>query len=96
MPLLVALHTLAPPLLASQTYWNVDNVVDHLTGHLDLRTLTRDLIRTFKCQQLATFVTDAPAYIWPHLPILLNQHMSEGLLCMSHHCHEQWLPSPYF
>ena len=36
LPLLATLHALAPPLLASQNYRNVDDVVDHLIGHLDL------------------------------------------------------------
>jgi len=61
-----------PPLLATQRYRNVDNVLDHLVGHLDLRTLSRDLIRSFKQRQLTSFLSDAPPDIRPHLPMILN------------------------
>jgi hypothetical protein len=96
LPSLTALCALVPPLLATQRYRNVDNVLDHLVGHLDLCTLSRDLIRSFKQRQLTSFLSDAPPDIRPHLPMILNRHTSEGLLCMSRRCHDQRLPSPYF
>ena len=54
------------------------------------------LLHSFKQKQLSTFMANAPDYVKPHLPMLLNCHTSEALLCMSHHCHDQWLSPPYF
>jgi len=95
-PTMSTFRFLATPLLASQRLRNIDDIVTHLVGHLDLQTLTRDLVRTFKRTQLTTFMATAPEYMRPHLPMLLNRHTSEALLCMSRRCRDHRLPTPYF
>jgi hypothetical protein len=96
-PDLVSFCLLSPAIKGPQSYKGINNPLTHLVETLPLRTLMRDLICTHKKQELQTLFSMAPDSkpdcLCQQLPSIMNWHTREALLCMSQHCHDQWLCS---